>query len=77
MFAQSTGEEEEGDLEHDQETLDEEVEGPFLESVALALTVPATLDHRPTRMPQVAVEPLFAQHRDESGKQRDQKTPVH
>ena len=77
MFAQSTGEEEEGDLEHDQETLDEEVEGPFLESVALALTVSATLDHRPTGMSQVPVEPLFAQHRDERGKQRDQEARVH
>ena len=77
MFAQSTGEEEKGDLEHDRETLDEEMEGPFLQSVELALTVSATLDHRPTRMSQVPVEPLFAQHRDERGKQRDQETRVH
>ena len=77
VFAQSTGEEEEGDLEHKRETLDEEVEGPFLQSVALALTVSATLDHRPTGMSQVPVEPLFAQHRDERGKQRDQEARVH
>jgi hypothetical protein len=77
VFAQPTGEEEEGDLEHDWETLDEEMEGPFLQSIALALTVSATLDHRPARMPQVPVEPLFAQHCDERGEQRDQETRVH
>ena len=77
VFAQSTREEEESGLEHDRETLDEEVEGPFLQPVALALTVSATLDHRPARMPQVPVEPLLAQHRDERGEQRDQETRVH
>ena len=77
MFAQPTGEEEEGGLEHKRETLDEEVEGPFLQSVELALTVSATFDHRPTGMSQVPVEPLFAQHRDERGEQRDQKARVH
>jgi hypothetical protein len=77
VFAQSTSEEEEGNLEHHRETLDEEMEGPLLESIALALTVSATLDHRPARIPQVPVEPLLAQHRDECGEQRDQETRVH
>ena len=39
--------------------------------------ISATLDHRPARILQVLVEPLFAQHRDENGKQRDQKACVH
>ena len=77
VFAQSTGEEEERDLEHHRETLDEEVEGPLLEPIALPLTVSATLDHRPASIPQVPVEPLLAQHRDECGEQRDQETRVH
>ena len=45
MFAQSTGEEEEGDLEQEGETLNEEMEGPLLQSVALALAVSAALYH--------------------------------
>ena len=77
MFAQSTSEEEECNLEHHRETLDEEMEGPLLESVALPLTVSATLYHRPAGIPQVSVEPLLAQHRDECGEQRHQETRVH
>ena len=77
VFAQAAGEEEKGSLEHDREALDEEVEGPLLEPIALALAVTATLDHRPARVPQVSVEPLLPQHRDECGKQRDHQTSVH
>ena len=68
---------EEDDLEHHRKTLDEEVEWPFCESSILSLTVSATLNHRPTQMMQVLIEPLFAQHRDECGQQRDQETCVH
>ena len=64
-------------MEHERETLDEEMEGPLLESVALSLTVSATLDHRPARIPEVPVEPLLAQHCDECSEQRDQETCVH
>jgi len=75
--AKSGSEEEEGCLEHERKTLDKEVEGPLLESIALALTISAPLDCRPARVPQVAVKPLFAQHRDERGEQGHQKTRVH
>ena len=77
MSAEPTSEEEESNLEHNRKALDEEVERPLLESIALALTVSTTLDHRPARVPQVTVEPLFAQHRGERGEQRDEKTRVH
>ena len=70
-------EEEEGNLEHERKTLNEEMEGPLLESIALALTVSATLDHRPSCVPQVAIEPLLAQHCNECGEQGDQETRVH
>jgi len=58
---------EEGNLEHERKAFNEEVEGPRLEPIALALVVSATLDHRPTRIPQVAVKPLFSQHRNKCG----------
>ena len=77
MFAQSASEEKERNLKHDWENLDEEMEGPPFESIMLSLTVSATLDHRPTCIPQVPVEPLFAQHRDKCGEQGDQETRVH
>ena len=77
MLTQSTSEEEEGNLEHQREALDEEVEGPLLESIAFALAISATLDHRSANVPQVPVEPLLAQHRDECGEQGDQETRVH
>ena len=77
MLAQSTSEEEERNLEHDWETLDEEVEGPLLQSIALPLTVSAAFDRRPASIPEVPVEPLLSQHRDERGKKRNQETPVH
>jgi len=77
VLAQSAGEEEEGSLEHDREALDEEMEGPLLESIALPLTVSATFDCRPAGIPEVPVEPLLSQHRDECGKERDQETRVH
>ena len=64
-------------MEHEGKALDEKMEGPLLESIALALTVSTTLDHRPARVPQVTVEPLLAQHCNECGKQGDQKTRVH
>ena len=50
---------------------------PFLESIAFALTVPATLDHRPARIPQVSVQPLLPQHGDECGEQGDQEARIH
>ena len=53
------------------------MEGPLLESITFALAVSASLDHRPACVPQVSVEPLLAQHRDERGQQRDQETRVH
>ena len=77
VLAQSASEEEERDLEHDREAFDEEMEGPLLQSIALPLTVSATLDRRPAGIPQVPVEPLFAQHRDECSEKRDQQTRVH
>ena len=77
VLAQSAGEEEERSLEHDWEALDEEMQGPLLQSIALPLTVCATLDHRPAGIPEVSVEPLLSQHRNECGKKRDQETRVH
>ena len=53
------------------------MEWPFLESVALALTVSASLDHRPARIPQVSIQPLLAQHCDECGEHGDYQTRVH
>ena len=38
-FVQSTNEKQEGDLEHNQETFDEEMEGPLLETIVLARRV--------------------------------------
>ena len=77
MFAEPASKEEEGSLEHYRKTLDEEVERPPLESIAFALTVTATLNHRPTRIAQVTVQPLLAQHGDERGEQGDHKARVH
>ena len=77
MSTESTGKKEEGDLEHHRKALDEEVQWPFLEPIAFALTVAATLDHRPARVPQVPIQPLLAQHGDERGEHGDQKTRVH
>ena len=77
MLAESTRKEEEGNLEHDRKNLNEEVERPLLKSIVFSLTVSATLDHRPTRIPQVSVKPLLPQHRNERGKQRDQETCIH
>jgi len=77
VLAQSANEEEERSLEHDREALDEETEWPLLQSIALPLTVSTFLNRRPTSIPQVSVEPLLSQHRDECGKKRDQETRVH
>ena len=77
MSAESTGEKEERDLEYYRETFDEEVEWPFLEPIEFALTVSATLDHRPARITQVPVQPLLAQHGGECSEQGQQKARVH
>ena len=68
VLAQPAGEEEEGNLEHDREALDEEVEGPLLQSIALPLTICGALDRRPAGVPEVPIEPLLSQHCDECGK---------
>ena len=67
MSAEPTGQEEEGYLEHDRKAFDEEVEWPFLESITLALMVSASLNHRPARMLQVPVQPLFSRHGNKCG----------
>jgi len=77
VSTETTGEEEECDLEHHRKTLDEEVQWPFLEPIAFTLTVSTSLDHRPARIPQVSIQPLLAQHRDECGKQGDHETRIH
>ena len=77
MATETTGEKEEGDLEHHRQTLDEEVQWPFLQSIAFALTVSASLDNRPTRILQVSIQPLLAQHRDECGEHGDYETRIH
>ena len=59
VSTQSTGKEEEGDLEHDGETLDKKVEWPFIETLTPALTVSTSLHHRSSCVSQVAVEPLL------------------
>ena len=41
------------------------------------MTVSATLDHRPARIPQVSVQPLLAQHGDECREQGDNQTRIH
>ena len=74
VLTNTAGEEEESDLENDGKAFD--VEWPFLEPIALALTVSTTLDHKPASVPQVPVQPLLPQHRDECGQQRDQQTGI-
>ena len=64
-------------MEHHRETLDEEVQRPFLQPITFSLAISATLNHRPARIPQVSVQPLFPQHRDECSQQRDQETRIH
>jgi len=41
------------------------------------VAVSTSLDHRPTRIPQVSVQPLLAQHRDECGEHGDCETRAH
>jgi hypothetical protein len=77
VSAESAGEQEKRRLEHHRETLDEEVQRPLLQPITFSLAVSATLDHRPARIPQVPVQPLLPQHRDECGQQRDQETRIH
>lgn len=69
---QSTGEEK-GDLEYDGETLDEKVERPLLQAIVFALPVATALDHRPSGVVEVPVQPLLAQHCGECGQQRPKK----
>ena len=57
--------------------LDKEIWGSFLEPIAFVLTVSATLHHRPARIPRVSVQPLFAHHGDERGKQGDHEACIH
>jgi hypothetical protein len=52
------------------------VEFPFYKPVAFALTVSGTLDHRPSGMPKVSIQPLLPQHRTERSQQRKQKARV-
>ena len=77
VSAESAGEQEKRHLEHHRETLDEEVQRPLFQPIAFSLAVSAALDHRSTRMPQVPVQPLLPQHRDECSQQRDQETRVY
>ena len=77
VSAESAGEQEEGHLEHHRETFDEVVQRPLLQPITLSLTVSTTLNHRPPGIPQVTVQPLLPQHRDECGQQRDHETRIH
>ena len=52
------------------------MEWPFLEAVAFALTIAAALNHRSTGVSEISGQPLFSEHRDESGQQRHQETCV-
>ena len=49
---------------------------PLPQPVTFPLAVSATLDHRPPRIPQVPVQPLLPQHRDEHRQQRDLETRI-
>jgi len=77
VSTETGGEKEEGDLEHHRGTLDEEVQWPFLQPIAFALTISASLDHRPARILQVSIQPLLAQHGDERGEHGDYETRIH
>ena len=68
VLAKATGKEE-CNLEHHWKAFNEEAERPFLKAVKFALTVSGTLNHRPTCMAQVAIEPLLAQHRNKCSQQ--------
>ena len=69
ISAQSAGKEKEGDLKHHRKAFNDEVERPSLQPVEFTLTVSATLDHRPSCMSRVSIEPLLPQHRGERGQQ--------
>ena len=77
MSTESACEKEEGGLKHQWKTLDEEVKRRFLEPIEFALTVSATIFHRPARIPQVPIQPLLAQHGGKCGEQGNHKTRVH
>ena len=76
VLRQATGEEKKGDLEHDGETLDEQPEWPSLEAVKFALAVTTTLNSRSTGVPEVSIQPLFAQHCDKCSQQRHQQACI-
>ena len=69
---QAAGEEKKGDLEHDWKTLDEQPKWPSLEAFEFALAIATALNRRSTSVPEVYVQPLFAQHRDKRSQQRHQ-----
>ena len=50
---------------------------PFLQPIAFALTISASLDRRPARILQVSIQPLLAQHRDECREHGDDQTRIH
>ena len=64
MSGKSTGEEEQGYLEHYRETFDDRMKWPFIEAAVFALSIPATLDHDASSVSEVTVEPLFLEHCD-------------
>ena len=61
---QATGEEKEGNLEHDGETVDEQTERPLLEAIEFALAITAAFGHGSSRVSEVPAQPLLAQHCD-------------
>jgi len=77
MPTESTSKEEEGNLEYQRKALDEEVEPPFFKPIEFALTLLATLGHRPARIAQVPAQPLLPQHGGECGEQGQEKARVH
>ena len=62
---QSTGEEK-GDLEHDGKALGEKVERPLLQTIVFVLLVATALDHQPSSVAEVPVQPLLAQNCNEA-----------
>ena len=57
---------------HDRQTLDDQPEWPFLETIELALAVTAPFDRRSTGVAEVPIQPLLAQHRNERDQQQHQ-----
>lgn len=73
---EAASKEKEGDPKHHRKAPDEQVERPFLEPIVFPLTVSATLNHRPTSMPQVSIQPRLSQHGDECCEKRHQKARI-